>query len=103
MKKGLGETKLINVNIPKLKTEEIKGIKVCRQAHAKWEEKFHEAIDPRGNKYYWLTGEFVNLDEGEDTDVWALDNGFISIVPSKHDLTKHEAIEPLKNFENITI
>jgi len=100
---GLGETKLINVNIPKLKREEIKGVKVCRQAHAKWEEKFHEAIDPRGKKYYWLTGEFVNLDNGEDTDIWALDQGFISIVPSKHDLTKHEAIAPLKNFENINI
>ncbi len=100
---GLGETKLINVNIPKLKTEEIKGIKVCRQANAKWEEKFHEATDPRGKKYYWLTGEFVNLDDGKDTDIWALDQGFISIVPSMHDLTKYDAIAPLKNFENINI
>ena len=72
LEKGLGKAKLLNVNIPDLPTEEIKGIKVCRQGDARWIEEYTESKDPRNQKYYWLTGKFVNNDEGEDTDVWAL-------------------------------
>ncbi|MEL6926678.1 MAG: 5'/3'-nucleotidase SurE [Bacteroidota bacterium] len=97
--RGLGKTKLINVNFPSSKRWPIKGVKVCRQADARWIENFAEAEDPRGEKYYWLTGEFINDDEGEDTDVHALQNGYISVVPSSHDLTDHPAIEGLKRLE----
>ena len=84
---------LYNVNIPKLNREDIKGIKICRQADARWKEDYAEAVDPRGKKYYWLTGSFVNEDLGEDTDVNALMGGYISIVPSHHDLTNYKAIK----------
>ena len=94
------EYHLLNVNIPNLPESEIKGIKICRQANASWSEDFKEAIDPRGQKYYWMTGEFVNHDSGTDTDIWALQNGYISVVPSGHDLTTYNAIEPLKTMEN---
>jgi 5'-nucleotidase len=60
-----------------------------------------EATDPRGQKYYWLTGKFVNMDTGEDTDLWALENGYISVVPSMHDLTNYKAIPLLKEVEQI--
>lgn len=87
----------LNVNIPKLKTEEIKGIKICRQANANWVEEFDERKDPGGRKYYWLTGEFVNFEkDATDTDEWALNNGFISVVPVKTDLTSYETMESLK-------
>jgi 5'-nucleotidase len=86
---------LLNVNIPKLPANEIKGMRFCRQADARWVEKFVEGRDPSGHPYYWLTGEFVNNDKGEGTDVWALENGFVSIVPSMHDLTNYEALEEL--------
>ena len=99
LKHGLGKTHLLNVNIPKLPTEEIKGIKICRQANARWTEEFQESTDPRGRKYYWMTGSFLNLDEGTDTDIWALENGYVSVVPSQHDLTAYEAIEGLKSME----
>lgn len=92
---GLGNCKLLNVNIPALKTHEIQGIKICRQAEARWIERYVEGTDPRGQKYYWLTGEFTNEDPGHDTDVWALDHGYISVVPSGHDLTKYEALPDL--------
>lgn len=82
----------LNVNIPKAKTLDIKGIKVCRQAYAKFEEDFEERTDPSGKKYYWLTGEFVNFDKDEDTDVWALENNYVSVVPVYFDLT-HYAIK----------
>ncbi len=89
---GLPKGTLLNVNVPKLKETESKGIKVCRQALAKWEEEFDERKDPNGRTYYWLTGKFVNYDKGEDTDEWALQNGYVSLVPVHFDLTAHESI-----------
>jgi len=97
---GLGKTKLINVNFPASEKWPIKGVKVCRQADARWIENFAEAEDPRGQKYYWLTGEFLNDDYGEDTDIHALQNGYASVVPSSHDLTDYPAIEGLKGLES---
>lgn len=80
---------LLNVNIPALPPEKIKGIKVCKQAYAKYEEDFSERLDPHGKKYYWLTGEFKNFDKGRDTDVWALEHGYVSVVPVQFDLTNY--------------
>ena len=95
LKNKLEGTNLLNVNIPNLKREAIKGVRVCRQAQGKWSEKYVESVDPRGGKYYWLTGEFINNDLKEDTDLWALDNGYIAIVPSQHDLTAYSAMDKL--------
>ena len=81
---------ILNVNIACLPPELLKGIMICRQAYAKYEEDFIERTDPHGRKYYWLTGEFVNFDKGEDTDVWALDNNYVSIVPVQFDLTNYK-------------
>lgn len=92
MDAGLPKDALLNVNFPKLPLSEIKGMRICRQAMAKWEEEFDERKDPSGKNYYWLTGKFVNHDQGIDTDVWALDNGYVSIVPVQFDLTHHHAI-----------
>lgn len=88
---------VLNVNIPNLKKEEIKGVKVCRQANAKWEENFDERINPHGKKYYWLTGYFNNMDDGHDADETALAEGYISIVPVKFDLTAHEHLQQLRD------
>lgn len=81
---------LLNVNIPKGKAEDLKGIKICRQAYAKWQEEFDEREDPRGEKYYWMVGKFVNIDKEEGTDVQALKEGYASVVPVKFDLTDYE-------------
>ncbi|MRI62786.1 5'/3'-nucleotidase SurE [Ornithobacterium rhinotracheale] len=90
---------VLNVNIPKASKEEIKGIKICRQAKAKWDEEFEERQDPRGQNYYWLTGEFKNMDEGTDTDEWALANNYISIVPVQFDLTAYRYISALNEWK----
>lgn len=87
---------LLNVNIPAVSKEEIKGIKVCKQAYAKYVEDFDERKDPQGKKYYWLTGEFVNFDKSKDTDVWALQNNYISIVPVQFDLTNYSLKQQLE-------
>jgi 5'-nucleotidase len=98
LEKGMPENVVLNVNFPKLKETEIKGIKICRQAKAIWMEKFDKRITPQGKDYYWLTGEFVNQDKGEDTDEWALENGYISVVPVQFDLTAHHTIQQLNTW-----
>ena len=95
MPKGM----VLNVNIPKLPKEKIKGIKVCRQAKAIWKESYDERQDPRGRTYYWLSGKFENLDKGEDTDEKALEEGFISIVPIQYDLTAYHFISDLNEWD----
>jgi 5'-nucleotidase len=80
---------VLNVNIPAVPAELIRGIRVCRQAYAKYEEDFIERNDPNGRRYYWLTGEFVNFDKGKDTDVWALAHQYVSVVPVQFDLTNY--------------
>ncbi|KGO80469.1 5'/3'-nucleotidase SurE [Flavobacterium beibuense] len=96
---GLPDGVILNVNFPKLKENEIKGIKICRQAKAMWMEEFDKRQNPQGRDYYWLTGKFVNLDNGEDTDEWALEKGYISIVPVQFDLTAHHAIQQLNSWK----
>jgi len=99
LENGLPEGVILNVNFPKIKKEEIKGIKICRQAKAMWRERFDKRQTPMGKDYYWLTGKFVNLDNGEDTDEWALENGYISIVPVQFDLTAHHAMQTLNSWK----
>lgn len=99
LKNGLAKGVVLNVNIPKLAKSKIKGIKICRQADAKWAENFEKRTNPQGRDYYWLTGEFVNADKGEDTDEWALANGFVSVVPVQFDLTAHHFIKELNSWE----
>jgi len=96
LKNGLQKGTLLNVNFPK--GDRIKGIKICRQANAKWAEEFDERTDPYKRNYYWLTGVFKSNDHGEDTDVWALKNGFTSIVPVQFDMTAHHAIPELNSW-----
>lgn len=90
----------LNVNIPKGSEKLIKGIKICHQAYAKYEEKFDERKDPHGRKYFWLTGEFVNFDKSKSSDVWALKNNFVSVVPVQFDLTNYTLKQQLeKNWK----
>lgn len=86
----------LNVNIPKAEESLIKGIRICRQAYAKYEEEFDERKDPHGRRYFWLTGEFLNFDKGRDTDVWALKNNYVSVVPVQFDLTHYELKKKLE-------
>ncbi|WP_297333756.1 5'/3'-nucleotidase SurE [Flavobacterium sp.] len=99
LENGLPDGVILNVNFPKLKEKEIKGIKVCRQAKAIWEERFDKRTNPQGRDYYWLTGEFVTLEDGNDTDEWALANGYVSLVPVQFDLTAYHAMQQLNTWK----
>ena len=94
---GIPKGTVLNVNIPKNEGEP-KGIKVCRQARGNWKEQFDKRISPSGKDYYWLSGEFELLDKGEDTDEWALSQGYISVVPTQFDLTAHHVIPQINNW-----
>jgi len=96
---GIPKGVVLNVNIPAVKKSDIKGVKICRQAKAYWVEEFDKRKNPLGQEYYWLTGKFVNKDQGEDTDEWALKNNYISIVPVEFDLTAHHAIQGLNDWD----
>lgn len=90
--KGIPRGIALNVNFPAKQKANIKGIKVCRQAKARWEEDFDVRVDPHGQKYFWMVGNFVNHDKGEDNDEWAIANNFVSVVPCQFDMTGHHAI-----------
>jgi len=91
---------LLSVNIPMLAADQIRGMRVCRQADAYFVEEFLEGRDPYNQPYYWLAGKLVSKDSGEDTDLRALNEGYISIVPSMHDLTNYPAIPEFRPLEN---
>lgn len=87
----------LNINIPAIPEEEIKGIRICRQAKGNWKEEFEKRKDPMGKTYYWLTGMFNNQEPGaKDTDEWALENGYVSVVPVSVDMTAYGYIGRLK-------
>jgi 5'-nucleotidase len=99
--KGLPKGVALNVNFPPKRNEPIKGIRICRQANAKWVEEFDQRFDPNGRRYFWMVGNFVNFDKGEDNDEWAIANNYISVVPCQFDLTAHAAIPVLNEEWNI--
>ena len=99
LNKAIPRDVCLNVNVPKLPATEIKGYRICRQARAFWEDGFEERTTPLGKKYFWLTGEFENYDAGEDTDIWALKNGYVSIVPTQFDMTAHHSIAEINSWD----
>lgn len=90
----------LNVNIPNIPVDELKGVKVVRQNRGIWLEELEKRVDPQGLDYYWLTGHYENLEpNATGTDEWALANGYISIVPTQPDFTHYAMIDRLKSLE----
>ena len=98
LERGTPAGTCLNVNIPKLAPEDIQGMRICRQAAGHWADAFEEREAPGGRTYYWMTGSFTDIDKGQDTDEWALRNGFVSIVPVQFDLTAHHAMAELNQW-----
>ncbi|MDD4847934.1 MAG: 5'/3'-nucleotidase SurE [Bacteroidales bacterium] len=91
----------LNINFPKKQTEAIKGIRICRQAKGDWHEEFVEQTDPRGRKYYWITGVYNCLDDRPDTDVRAMEENYISITPVSTDWTAENMLNSFKDLTNV--
>ncbi|QIP15104.1 5'/3'-nucleotidase SurE [Spirosoma aureum] len=99
LERGLQRGTALNVNFPAKAAEPLKGIRICRQANAKWQEVFDERRDPHGRRYFWLAGDFVNFDShAEDTDEYALSQNYTSVVPCHYDLTSYGMLDELKNW-----
>ncbi len=103
LEQGIPKGVLLNVNIPAIPRDQIKGVRLCRQADAKWVEEFIERSDPRGRKYYWLTGQFANYDEGHDADETALKEGFVSVVPVGFDFTAYGAMNHFRDRYSFSV
>ena len=99
LKEGLPDHVCLNVNVPKIGMREFKGIKICRQAHAFWEDRFDKRLDQFGRPYYWLTGDFLRKDTEEGTDLQALEQGFASTVPTQFDMTAYKAMSHFKDWK----
>ena len=99
LKNGMPKGVCLNVNVPKVPKGELKGIQICRQAHAFWEDRFDKRMDPFNKPYYWLTGDFVDQESADDTDLYWIDKGFVSVVPTQFDMTAYSALDDLKNWK----
>ena len=99
MMEGLPAGVCLNVNAP---MGEIKGVRLSQQTKGYWTEEFENRTSPHGQDYYWLTGYFLNQEpDNEQTDEWALSQGYVSIVPTRVDMTDYDAIKQLKSYEEI--
>jgi len=96
---GMPEDTYLNVNIPNLTKEEIKGIRITRQGKRDYREKVFRYISPTGEQLYWISAEEFGWSPREGTDYWAVMNGYISITPLHLDLTNHRALEEIRFLE----
>ena len=99
LQRGLPAGVLLNVNIPAKPASELRGIRITRQARSRWEEGFDERVDPFDRPYYWISGKFVNLDEGDNTDLDAIEEGYVSVTPLQHDMTAHNHLADLQSAD----
>ncbi|HUU70667.1 MAG TPA: 5'/3'-nucleotidase SurE [Planctomycetota bacterium] len=93
--KPLPRGTLLNVNIPALPADKIKGVAITRMSRAGYDEKFEKRYDPRGQVYYWISGRIDDTDNLPGTDVNAVRNGYVSVTPLHYDLTEYQIVEQL--------
>lgn len=93
LKEGLPKTTLFNINIPFRPAEEVKGIRLTKLGSRNYDNLFEERRDPRGNIYYWLGGGVLNEEQEPDSDVYAVEHGYVSITPIHLDLTHYGLVK----------
>lgn len=99
LENGLPKHVCLNVNIPNISKDRIKGYKITRQADNYWKEELNERFDPSGRSYFWMDGEMVRVDKKRDTDEWAVQHDYVSIMPVRTNLTAFETFEELKSWK----
>lgn len=99
LQNGMPEGVCLNVNIPDVSEQDFKGIKVCHQAKAFWEDSFDKRLDQFGKPYFWLTGHFLDHEKTNDTDLYWIDKGYASVVPTQFDMTSYKALKELEYWE----
>lgn len=99
VEKGLPKGTLLNINVPDLPKEDVKGILVTSQGKSKWDDEYEERIDPFGGKYYWLKGDWIVLDKTNETDHNSVIDGYVSVTPIHFDLTDYHFLNELKKWK----
>lgn len=99
LKNGLPPGVLLNVNIPPIPEEQIKGIRITKQGKSRWNDYFEKRVDPQGREYYWLTGTMDNIEDDEDSDIIAIKDNYVSVTPIQFDLTAYNFLETLKKWD----
>lgn len=99
LKKGLPSGTLLNVNVPPIPEKEIKGIKITRQSSAKWHDWFESRRDPNNKEYFWLTGRLVDKEKQSDTDLYAVENKYVSVTPIHYDLTDYKMLDQMRKWK----
>jgi 5'-nucleotidase len=89
---------LLNVNVPDLPENEIKGVLLTQQGKSKWDDIYEERVDPYGKKYYWLTGNLMQADSTLETDQFAVRQNYVSVTPIHFDLTDYDTFGTMKNW-----
>ena len=97
--RGLPKGTLLNVNVPTVPEDQIKGVMITKQGISVWEDRFDARRDPANREYYWLTGAMNVLDTEEDSDQIAIKNNYVSVTPVKYDLTDRELLEKMKGWK----
>ncbi|HEY8347750.1 MAG TPA: 5'/3'-nucleotidase SurE [Symbiobacteriaceae bacterium] len=98
LEEGLPEGTLLNVNVPGCSREQLKGVRITRMGRRRYKDQWDRRVDPRGRVYYWLAGEVMELDNGPDTDVAAVEAGYISVTPMQLDLTRLDQLNRLRDW-----
>lgn len=92
---GLPDRVLLNVNVPNILLDKVKGIRVTRQGNSGYNERYETRSDPRAVPYYWQAGTYRMTDVDEETDALAVDQGYVSVTPVSFDLTAHDFLSAL--------
>ena len=98
LKNGLPANTLLNVNVPYLPLDEMKGVCITRQGLRIYRDELVRRLDPRGRPYYWIGGDAPTGVPEDDTDFGALKEGYVSVTPLQLDLTAHDQLESLRNW-----
>jgi 5'-nucleotidase len=97
--RGIARDILLNVNVPNLPQDQIRGVQVTRLGKRIYQDELIERTDPRGRKYYWIGGTHVSSQLDEGTDVAAIEEGYVTVTPIHMDLTNHRLLETVRSWD----
>jgi len=97
--KGLPIGTMLNINIPNLPEDQIKGLLLTKQGKSKWDDIYEKRIDPYGRSYYWLTGNLMDVDHSLELDQAAIKNNYVSVSPIHFDLSDYQTFDSMKEWK----
>ena len=97
-REGLPPGVFLNLNVPRLALSDIMGVRVTRLGKRLYRDALIRRLDPRGRPYYWIGGDPPGGEAGDGTDIWAVENGYVSVTPVQMDMTAHALLGGLERW-----